>query len=217
MTTTPNLWRPAFRDNATDPNNQFDPQVAATDQNQFFVVWVDQQNFNLGNSAIVARRFDANGNPLNANDVLLGDGFNNIGFELNGPAPVRLPIANQADGLAVAFHLDVPGAPGLVDIVGLQRFDSTFQVIQTTAISAAATFPSITSLPNSGLIVAYTFAFGGGITGIVANTVSPAGVVGPPVTLSDGFLLCDDSALATLANGNVVAVFDNGANIAAGD
>src|SRR5262245_28521839 len=116
MTTTPNLWRPAFRDNATDPNIQFFPDVAATDQNQFFVVWVDIGGVpnNGGSRTIVARHFDSAGNPLNANDVVLGDGFNSNGgfLSLDEPAAVKLPIAGQADGLAVAFHAFVTAAPG---------------------------------------------------------------------------------------------------------
>src|SRR5262249_52702504 len=44
---------------------------------------------------------------------------------------------------------------------------------------------------------------------IVANTVSPSGVVGPPVPLFNPATIANDSQLATLSNGSIVAVFDN--------
>src|SRR5262249_8159667 len=98
MTTTPNLWR-AFTDNATLFGDQESPDVAATAGDQFFAVWVDFTNFNGGLQSIVARKFDSLGNPLTG-DVLLDPGFTD---ETGEAAAVRLPIAGQADGLAVAF------------------------------------------------------------------------------------------------------------------
>src|SRR5262245_34631019 len=100
MTTTPNLWRAGFTDTATLPGDQFNPDVAATAGDQFFAVWVDNTNFNSGTDTIVARKFDSNGNPLTGDVPLPLDVFGSPALE---PAAVRLPIAGQADGLAVAF------------------------------------------------------------------------------------------------------------------
>src|SRR5262245_55655834 len=103
MTTTPGLWRPGFTDNTTLTGAQDSGVVAATIDDQFFAVWVDHDNFNGGSDTIVARKFDSLGNPLTG-DVNLSS-F--AGFDLEQPAAVRLPIAGQADGLAVAFTVQV--------------------------------------------------------------------------------------------------------------
>src|SRR5262249_2304152 len=101
MTTTPDLWRNPFIDNATIAGNQDQGVVAPTNNNQFFAVWVDTTNFNGGVDTIVARSFNSLGNPLTG-DVQLPLGT--LIVDASEPAAVRLPIANQADGLAVAFQ-----------------------------------------------------------------------------------------------------------------
>ena len=74
--------------------------VNPTAGNEFFAVWVDRTNFSGGVDSIIARKFDSLGNPLTG-QVNLTPQF--TGFDLTEPAAVRLPIAGQADGLAVAF------------------------------------------------------------------------------------------------------------------
>src|SRR5262245_28518333 len=101
MTTTPDLWRNPFlveEDGAL--HNQDSGVVAATAGNQFFAVWVDRDNFNSMFDAIIARKFDSLGNPLTG-EVNLAPTFL---IDLLNPAAVRLPIAGQADGLAVAYE-----------------------------------------------------------------------------------------------------------------
>src|SRR5262245_61047459 len=101
MTTTPDLWRPGFNDNTSLTGNQHSGVVAATPGDQFFAVWVDDTNFNGGLDSIIARKFDSLGNPLTG-EMLLTPNPPFTG-NLREPAAVRLPIAGQADGLAVAF------------------------------------------------------------------------------------------------------------------
>src|SRR5215475_1691120 len=100
MTTTPDLWRTGFRDNATLPGSQTVLDVAPTNNNQFFAAWMDRDNFNAGVDTIVVRKFDSNGNPLTG-DIPLPLGGSTVNSDF--PAAVRLPVAGQADGLAVAF------------------------------------------------------------------------------------------------------------------
>src|SRR5262245_23692224 len=105
MTTTPDLWRTGFKDNATLPGSQTVLDVAPTNNNQFFSAWMDRDNFNGGINTIVVRKFDSNGNPLTG-DIALPLGTQN---DADNPAAVRLPIAGQSDGLAVAFVSHING------------------------------------------------------------------------------------------------------------
>src|SRR5262249_60903636 len=99
MTTTPDLWRSPFTDNTSLTGQQDSGVVAPTAGDQFFAVWVDRDNFT--SDTIIARKFDALGNPLTAEVVV--DPVH-AAENLFDPAAVRLPIAGQADGLAVAFE-----------------------------------------------------------------------------------------------------------------
>src|SRR5262245_65827365 len=99
MTTTPDLWRNPFIDNTSLTGNQDNGVVAATNANQFFAVWVDQ---NLDPNDIIARKFDSLGNPL-TDEVNLTES-NLINNNTSHPAAVRFPIAGETNGLAVAFE-----------------------------------------------------------------------------------------------------------------
>src|SRR5262249_3725271 len=102
MTTTPDLWRNPFLDNTSTTGLQDSGVVAATAGNQFFAVWVDRTNF-LPGADIIGRKFDSLGNPLTG-EVNLNPFPVTATSDLE-PAAVRLPIAGQGDGLAVAFTL----------------------------------------------------------------------------------------------------------------
>jgi hypothetical protein len=69
--------------------------------------------------------------------------------------------------------------------------------------------PAITSVSNGGLFVTYTNEILVTDWQIEGKTVSSTGVVGPPVIIFDNSSQNDHSELATLANGNIVAVWDS--------
>src|SRR5262245_46086813 len=206
MTTTPNAWR-LITDNATLAGQQDSGVVAATIDDQFLAVWVDHVNFSGGHDEINARAFDSLGNPLTG-DVNLSPGFNVFGADQ--PAAVRLPIAGQSDGLAVAFVSELPGDPDIF----LVRTNAALTPIAPNPITIdfsglPTDHPSITSFSNGSLMVAYTFHNSATDWDIVARTVSPTGVVSAPISIFDDIDRSDNSDLTTLANGNVVAVFQN--------
>src|SRR5262249_971729 len=118
MTTTPDLWRNPFIDNINTGGNQGEGVVAATNADQFFAAWID---FSLTPDDIIARKFDNVGNPLTGEVNLRPTGF--IG-DMADPAAVRLPLAGQPDGLAVAW----------IDV-----FDSVF-VVELNAAGQKRTF-----------------------------------------------------------------------------
>jgi hypothetical protein len=208
MTTTPNLWRSGFIDNQNTGGGQFEGVVATTPSNQFFAVWVDDTNFNGGVDTIVARSFNSFGDPLTVDIPLpLGTFIVNAGL----PAAVRLPIAGQNDGLAVAFESHFSGTDTDLYLVrrdaNLAQLGPPFTVIENSGLNTD--HPSIASFSNGEVWVSYTAHFSGTNWDILAQRVNAAGAtVGGPVTLWDaGDIRTDNSDLATLANGNFVAVF----------
>src|SRR5262249_53345533 len=133
--------------------------------------------------------------------------------ELREPAVVRLPIANQADGLAVAFtdHVGVND-----DDIFLERTNSTLGNVTVTPINTSGLntdHPSITSFSNGEVWVSYTTHNSATDWDILAQRVDANGnTIGGPITLINQNDRSDNSDLATLANGNVVAVFQNELN-----
>src|SRR5262249_43059685 len=148
MTTTPDLWRTPFIDNTSLTGNQDNGVVAATNANQFFAVWVDQ---NLNPDGIIARKFDSLGDPLTGEVNLPNSNFTG---ELREPAAVRLPIAGQADGLAVAFT-DF-AAYDKIFVIRTNSALTTLEDFITIENLTPADHPSITSFSNGSLWVAYT-------------------------------------------------------------
>jgi hypothetical protein len=204
MTTTPDLWRNPFTDNATTAGLQDSGVVAATADDQFFAVWVDR---NLNPDNIIARKFDSFGNPITGDINLTSNSF--LVFNTDQPAAVRLPIAGQADGLAVAFTYELSGNPDIYLVrtdAALNRIGNFITIDNSTT---PTDHPSITSFSNGSVWVAYTVHNGANNWDINAKRIDPAGNVTTAITLFDpgSDIRADRSDLATLANGNFVAVF----------
>jgi hypothetical protein len=207
MTTTPDLWRPGFIDNQNTAGQQFDGVVAPTASNTFFAVWLDQDNFNGGVDTIVARSFNSLGNPVTG-DVPLPLGT--FIRDADDPQAVRLPIAGQGDGLAVAFESHFAANDTDIYLVrrdaNLAQFGPPFTVIDNTAENTDN--PAITSFSNGEVWVSFTDHITGANWDIEAQRVGANGaLIGAPITLFDfGNIRADNSDLATLANGNFVGV-----------
>ncbi len=213
MTTTPSLWRGPITDNATDNGFQQDSGVVATTgADTFDAVWRDSGNFNSGHSAIVGRAFDTLGNPTGG-DVALNPLNNAFGVPFNAsqPAATALPIAGQNDGLAVAFTDNFNNGPDFdVYVVrtnaSLSRLENPLLIDGSTSVTND---PSVTSFADGGLVVSYTIQNSTTDWDVLARTVSASGVVGPVITLFNDTDRSDLSDLATLKNGNFVAVFES--------
>jgi hypothetical protein len=209
MTTTPALWRPAFTDNVNLPGNQFAGVVAPTADNQFFAVWIDAANFNPGLDTIVARKFDSSG-PVAANPDVPISLFPGAASDRNEPVAVRLPIPGADDGLAVAYRGDT-GGQGDIFLVRTDAALVKGPEINIEVSGTDADVPSITSFSDGSLVVAYTFHNGANSNEIDAKRIDATGVVGPVQTLFAPGTSANGADLATLTNGTVVAVFENGA------
>jgi hypothetical protein len=199
MTTTPDLWRNPFLLNQTTAGAQDSGVVAPTADNEFFGVWVDHP----GVDHIFARKFDAFGNPL-TNEVDIS-----ALVDVNHPAAVRLPIAGQGDGLAVAFTNEIAGDTDVL----LVRTNSALGLLEpfiNLGDPPPNDHPSITSFANGSLVVTFTNHVTGANWDIVARQVNANGTLGARVILDTGQTdRSDNSDVATLANGNLVAVFQN--------
>ena len=213
MTTTPTVWRNQFVDNATDNGFQQDSGVvAATSDGNFYAIWRDSGNFNSGHSDIVGRSFDTFGTPVGGDVSLLP--LNNafgVPFNASQPATVALPIAGQADGTATAFTDNFNNGPDFdVYVVrtnaSLTRLENPLLIDGSTSV---ANDPSVTSFADGSLVVSYTIQNSTTDWDILARTVSPSGVVGPVITIFNDTDRSDLSDLATLKNGNFVAVFES--------
>jgi hypothetical protein len=202
-----------FVDNATDNGFQQDSGVvAATLLGDFYPIWRDSGNFNSGHSAIVGRHFDSLGNPVGGDVVLnpLNNAFG-VPFNASQPATVALPIAGQASGTATAFTDNFNSGPDFdVYVVrtnaSLTRLENPLLIDGSTSV---ANDPSVTSFADGSLVVSYTLQNSATDWDILARTVSAAGVVGPVITLFNDTDRSDLSDLATLTNGNFVAVFES--------
>jgi hypothetical protein len=202
MTTTPDLWRNPFLDNTSLTGKQDSGVVAPTASNTFFAVWVDRTNFNMGVDSIIARKFDSLGNPLTAEIDLTAQAL----LDRDEPDAVRLPIAGAADGLAVAFTTHFATTE-----VGVFRLDGALNIIGGNGFGGPGDVdhPSITSFSNGSLWVSYTLHNSATDSDILASRIDANGSASAPITIftDAANTLADNSALATLVNGNVVAVF----------
>ena len=202
-----------FVDNATDNGLQQDSGVvAATPLGDFYAIWRDSGNFNSAHADIVGRHFDTFGNPLGG-DVSLLPLNNAFGVPFNAlqPSTVALPITGQASGTATAFTDNFnKGTDFDVYVVrtnaSLTRLENPVLIDGSTS---TANDPSVTSFADGSLVVSYTHQNSTTDWDILARTVSAAGVAGPVITLFNDTDRSDLSDLATLKNGNFVAVFES--------
>ena len=203
MTTTPRLSKSLTQVNTVDGGAvQNDGQIVSLNDGGYIVVWTDGSRAYHAGTAVVGQRYDSAGNkaPL----------FGELGLtELGGgdqfaPAVTRLDNGN----IAVAF-VDLLGGDRDIYVacssssLGRQR---AFDVID---LSANQTFdPSITALAGGGYAVSYSVGTGTNVD-IVGRIVSADGVVGMQFDIDNQTDMRGFSELATLSNGNFVAVYQD--------
>jgi Ca2+-binding RTX toxin-like protein len=209
MTTTPTLWKSLTKVNTSDAPvpmsggnaNQFDGQVAGLHDGGYVVVWEDNsRTYNPNGSAIVGQRYDAAGNKvggeLNISQFTGGNEFS--------PAVTVLPNGN----IAVAF---VDLFNGDHDIY-VRIFDSSLNFVRQDNVDTAGVNqtlrPSLTAFSDGSYVVSYTVGSGAD-TDIVARRVSADGAVGGQFDIDNQTDNRDLSELATLSNGDFVAVYQD--------
>ena len=198
MTTTPRLVKSLTQVNAADFGVQNDGQIAATHDGGYVVVW-HSINF------IIGQRYDSAGDKLNS-EVITGFNFG----EQTTPAVTVLANGN----IAVAF-VDVPAAD-----VYVQIFAPTWgSPLRLDAIGGGMdqSLPSITPFADGSYVVSYTAATSSVETSVLAKVVSPTGAVGSEFALDNETDSQTSPELATLSNGNFVAVYEDEFNGSATD
>jgi VCBS repeat protein len=209
MTTTPKLWKSQTQVNSSDApfpgrggsSFQGDGQIAALHDGGYVVVWEDDsRTHNPDGAAIVGQRYDAAGNKaggeVNISQFTGGHEFS--------PAVTVLPNGN----IAVAF---VDKFNGDQDIY-VRIFDSALNFVRQDTIDNAETKqtfdPSLTAFVDGSYVVSYTLGSGDD-TDIVARHVSADGVMGAQFDIDNQTDNRHASQLATLSNGNFVAVYQD--------
>jgi FG-GAP-like repeat len=208
MTTTPRLTKSLTQVNTSDaavPMSggtafQGDGQIAPLADGGYVVVWTDfSRTHNPAGQAVVGQRYDSAGNKVGGEVEL--SLFNN-GDQFS-PAITALPNGN----VAIAFK-DVSGGD---DHLYVRIFDPSLGLVRTDTIDVSTNGtvnPSITALAGGSYAVSYTFETGADAD-IVGRIVSPTGTVGAQFDIDNQSDERDFSELATLSNGNFVAVYED--------
>jgi hypothetical protein len=213
MTTTPRLWKSPTQVNTSDLpvapggfNGQFDPHIARLPDGGYLVVWVDQSGtYNPNGDAVVGQRYDSAGNKVGG-EVYISQSVSEHQFS---PAVTVLPNGN----IAVAFVDRFEGMLGVDDNIVVRIFDSALNYIRTDVIDAGANQtdePSLTAFGDGTYVVSYTLFNSASDSDIVARVVNSAtGVVGHQFDIENQTDNRRVSELATLSNGNFVAVYQD--------
>ena len=191
MTTTPRVWKSQTQVNTADSGAQTDGQIAATQDGGYVVVW-HSINFTIG------QRYDSAGNKLSGEVITSFSG---------GEQPAVTVLANGNIAVAVA-DLSTPS-------IYVNIFSPTWgSPLRTDFIDGGTDLssPSITAFADGSYVISYTDGAGlDNSNNIVARVVSANGAVGTESGL-EGASDNDDqdgSELATLSNGNFVAVYED--------
>jgi hypothetical protein len=201
MSKAPKLWKSPTQVNTTD--FAFGGEIAGLHDGGYVVVW-------QSGSAIFGQGYQSAGNKVGG-EVKLSP-LDNGSY---APAVTVLPNGN----IAVAFtHVDA-AAPGDYEIY-VRIFDPALNLLRTDLIdtsNAKQTYnPSLTAFADGSYVVSYTTGVGPitptsvpDDTDIVARIVSPTGMVGAQFDIDNQNDNRDLSQLATLSNGNFVAVYQD--------
>jgi WD40 repeat protein len=201
MTTTPKLWKSQTQVNTSDGGvSQLDGQIVGLPDGGYVVVWRDLSlAHNPGGIAIVGQKYNVLGEMVGG-EVKISTGF--VDGDQTAPAITAMPDG----GIAVAFVDSDPG-----DNIHVRRFDANLNLLRSDTIDTTGNTtiqPAITFLANGGYVVSYTVGSGTD-TDIVARIVSPTGVVGAQFDIDNQTDNRNFSELATLSNGNFVAVYQD--------
>jgi hypothetical protein len=210
MTTTPRLVKSLTQVNTSDApvapgrfDAQFDGRIAALPNGGYIVVWTDQSGaHNPDGAAVVGQRYDSAGNKVGGEVYLTPTGSENQ----FSPAVTVLPNGNIAVAFVDRFDVD------LDNDIYVRVFDSALNFIRIDVIDAGTNqtvHPALTVFANGNYAVSYTVGSGAD-TDIVGRIVTSAtGVVGGQFDIDNGTDNRDFSEVATLSNGNFVAVYQD--------
>jgi Ca2+-binding RTX toxin-like protein len=217
MAITPTLWKAQTQVNTTDPGAQSSGRIVSLPDGGYVVVWIDPSGtFNpLGGITIVGQRYDALGQKVSSTGAPGGGEFRVVPADplgqLNEGDIISPAVAMSAVGFVTAY---VHVHNGQTDIRVVRNSNNISSDILVDSGATVAN-PAITWLSDDTYVVAYTEGSGAD-TDIVARIVSFGGTVSAQFDIHNQSDNSDSVKLATLSNGNFVAVFrdeDNGSAV----
>jgi hypothetical protein len=203
MSTTPVVWRTQSQVNTADAaagpggtDVQFDGQIVALAGGGYVVVWEDRSGTHGAGSYVVGQLYGDQGNRVGGETRLDG-----VAGGATSPSIAALP----GGGFAMAFV--VAGNDNIwVRVIGDDLASERLDFVETTA--SPASNPSITAFPDGSYVVAYTIV-DGAETDIVGRRGSPHGHLGSYFSIDNESDSAGHVELATLSNGNFVAVYQD--------
>jgi VCBS repeat protein len=209
MSTVPIRVRDESQVNTSDGGAvQSDAQVVGLPDGGYVIVWRDESLVhNPNGAAIVGQRYDRAGDRVG--------GEVHLGSPTSGDQRSPAVTALTTGGIAVAF-VDLTGGDNDIQV---NVFDASLGFVRSDTIDASAAQtvnPSLTALAGGSYAIAYTIGSGAD-TDIVGNVVSATGVVGARFDIHNEADNSDLAELATLRNGNFVAVYQDEASGSATD
>jgi hypothetical protein len=241
--TTPVLWKAETQVNTTDAavgaggtNFQMDGQVVGVDGGGYVVAWTDSSRaYNSNGPTVVAQQYDSQGNRVGGEVSLRDTPFPGAAWEFS-PAITYFPSSSPdwlgRGEVAVAYvdrWINDAGAPTFIEYhwgiivewyspsLGVAGGgDLFFYTMQLNFPAYALSDPSITAFNQGGYAVAYTVN-DGAHTRIVGQVRPAHDLPGAQFNIHSEADDAGHSALATLSNGNFVAVFEDEFNGSAAD
>jgi Ca2+-binding RTX toxin-like protein len=208
--TTPTLWKSRTQVNTTDGGLvQSDGQIVGLGDGGYMIVWTDASGNSLSSpgTTVVGQRYNILGGKVGGEFTVGLSAFSTA--SQSEPAITILPSGNV--GVAFVDRYDDPDPDLVLTSIYVRRFNSSQLPAGADTIYSsyvAASDPSITSFNNGGYVVSYTVGSGDD-TDIVATIVAPNGTVGAQFDIHNESDNSRFSELATLTNGNFVAVFQD--------
>jgi hypothetical protein len=189
---TPSIWKAPFVVNTTTAGNQIGGQVAAISNGSWDAVWVDLSA--PGGGDIDGQILAPDGTPIGSQTPL----------STGTPVVFTSTVVTRDDKLHVAFAAN---GDIFVGHYGTNLALSSVSNVETGALTS--THPAITAFSDGSLFVSYTLQNSSTDWDILGNVVSADGAVGSAITVFNDTDQSDNSRLATLDNGNFVAVFES--------
>jgi len=198
MSTTPVLWKAQSQVNTSDAavapggtNVQYDGQVVALTNGGYVVVREDRSR---APPVIVGQLYDAQGNRVGSETRLDG-----VGGGGHSPSIAALPAGGFVMAFVVAANDNI-----WVRVIGPDLTLERLDIVEGSA--SPASNPSITVFSDGSYAVGYTIVDGVD-TDIVGRRGSPYGHLGTLFSVDGEADDAGNVELATLSNGNFVAVY----------
>lgn len=187
------------------PLDESSPAVAMNDQGQFVVTWA--QKLSNGDTNVVAREYDPNGNAV-GNIVQVGVGT----FQETDPDVAMDALGN----FAVAYTRNTNNNNPDIFVKRYDHADQLLQVINVATTSKAETHSKIAMTPDGRFDVVWEEAFSSTDHDIKMNRYSASGALQgstSPISLNTAF---DETPAVTMDNlGNAVVAWERAGDIKA--